>query len=410
MSPSLGSAPSTSPAPPAGERAADGSRAAGAVPIAGFYLLYFAGVGITLPFLPAYLKSLSLSGTQVGLLLGLGPLASLLAPPLWGHLADRFGRPERVLSVVALGMAAGFALLLGASRFGALVACLAVYSFFYAAVTPLIDSLALQRVAAAGGSFAHLRLFGSLGFVLSSSAFGFAIARPDRATVAVPLALMGAYFLWSFTLDSRAAPGIAPHPLAGLRLLGRPQISVLLAATGLHWLSCTPFHGTFSIHVTALGLPPSVVGTSAALGVLAEVGVMLLYPRFAGRISPPRLLVVACVASALRWAGMAVAVRPEVIVPLQLLHGLTFGAFYVAAIAHLGEHVPPSLRASGQALFASVTYGIGGLLGYVGSGVGYDLLGGHRLFAVAAGLELVAAAFAWALSRVSPSGQASPPP
>jgi PPP family 3-phenylpropionic acid transporter len=51
--------------------------------------------------------------------------------------------------------------------------------------------------------------------------------------------------------------------------------------------------------------------------------------------------------------------------------------------------VPPHLRASGQALFAAVTFGVGGLIGYPAAGAGYDALGGHRLFAVAAALELL---------------------
>ncbi len=173
---------------------------ASAAAIAGFYVLYFGAVGVTLPFLPAYLKSLSLSGAQVGVLLALSPLMSLVAPPIWGHLADRSGRPDRVLTVVTLGAAVGFAPLLVADRFALLVACLVGYAFFNSAVTSLIDSLSIQRVALQGGSFAYLRVFGSLGFVLSSSAFGFAVAAPGRATVAVPLGMMRLYFLWSFSV------------------------------------------------------------------------------------------------------------------------------------------------------------------------------------------------------------------
>jgi PPP family 3-phenylpropionic acid transporter len=269
------------------------------------------------------------------------------------------------------------------------------YAFFVSSVVPLIDSLALQRVATRGGSYAHLRLFGSLGFVLTSSAFGFAIHAPGaRATVIAPLALISAVVLWSLTLRVHSPPASAPHPLDGLRLLRRRELSLLLAASCLHWIACTPYHGMLSIHLAALGLPPSVVGVSAALGVSAEVLVLLLHPRLASRLPAPRLLQLAFAVSAVRWAGMAWAVHPEVIIALSLLHGMTFGAFYVAALAWLARHVPAHLRASGQALFAAVTFGVGGLVGYLGSGAAYDVIGGHRLFAVAAGLELLAALLA----------------
>jgi PPP family 3-phenylpropionic acid transporter len=380
------------------------------VALSGFYFLLFGITGITLPFLPAYLKSLSLSATQVGALLAISPLVSLLAPPLWGHLADRSGSTGRLLSVLALGALLGLSPLLWVERFAALAATLVAYALFNSGFTPLLDSLALNRVAHTGGSYAHLRLFGSLGFVVSSASFGLLVSGVGRWTVIVPLGLLATLALWSFTLHAPSIPGARLHPLAGLRLLRLPDLRWLLAATGLHWLACAPYHGTFSIHVLTLGLTPAVVGLSAGLGVLAEVAFMFLYPRFAERIAPRHLLALAFATSAVRWAGMALVSSAPALVALSLLHGFTFGAFYVASIAFMARRVPPHLRASGQALFASVTFGLGGLVGYVSAGAGYDWLGGHRLFAVAAVLEGVAAALVLRASPPAPSGPASDAP
>ena len=367
-------------------------RVAGFVPLAGFYLLYFGALGVTLPFFPAYLKSLGLSGSEVGVLLALAPLLSLVGPPLWGHLADRTGRADRVLTAVTLGAFACFAPLLWVDRFAALIVVLASYAFFTSSVTPLIDTLTLQHVGTAGGSFSRVRLFGSIGFVISSTAFGLAISRIDRMTVLVPLCLMAAYLVWSFLVRATSAARVAPSVLPGLGLLGDRQLAIFLGATSLHWIACSPFHGTFSIHVQALRLAPPVVGISAGLGVLAETCFMYFYPRFAERLSPQRLLLIAFVSSSVRWFVMSLTSQPEVIVLISSIHGLTFGAFYVASIAFVSGRVPSELRASGQGLFASATFGLGGLVGYLASGVGYDALGGHRLFAVAGAVELMAAA------------------
>jgi PPP family 3-phenylpropionic acid transporter len=365
--------------------------AAARVSLAGFYFLYYATVGIVLPFMPAYLKSLSLSATQVGLLLSIGPLVSLLAPPIWGHLADRTGHAARVLTGLTCGAALAFSLLLVARTFPQLVATLVTYGVFASSFTPLIDSLAMHHVARTGGSYAHLRLFGSLGFIASSVVFGLWVTRVDRTLVVTPLVLLTLLVPWTLTLRDSAAPGPRPHPLAGLRLLRHPDIRWLLAATCLHWLACAPYHGSLSIHVMALGLSPAVVGLTAGAGVLAEVAVMALYPRLAGDLAPRHVLGFAFATSALRWGGMALTSSAGVLMALAPLHGLTFGAFYVACVAFLARRVPPELRASGQALFAAVTFGVGGLVGYASSGAAYDWLGGHRLFAVAGVLELVAA-------------------
>ncbi len=376
-------------------------RGAGFVPLSGFYLFYFAALGVTLPFFPAYLKSLGLSASQVGVLLALAPIVSLFAPPIWGHLADRTGRADRVLTVAALGALVCFSPLLVVDKFAALIVVLASYAFFTSAVTPLIDSLTLQHVALAGGSFSRIRLFGSLGFVISSTAFGLVISKVDRMTVLVPLCLMGAYFAWTFNVRTRSGARVPAGALSGLRLLSDRDLAIFLGATCLHWIACAPFHGTFSIHVQALGLPPPVVGISAGLGVLAETCFMYFYPRFAHRISPRPLLLLAFVSSSARWIVMSLTSGPEVIVLISSIHGLTFGAFYVASIAFVSTRVPPELRASGQALFASATFGLGGLIGYLASGAGYDALGGHRLFAVAGGIELLAAALVVKLRPVA---------
>jgi PPP family 3-phenylpropionic acid transporter len=123
----------------------------------------------------------------------------------------------------------------------------------------------------------------------------------------------------------------------------------------------------------------------------SEIAVMALYPRLARRLSPLALLAAALATGALRWWLLSIATSPAGVIAQALLHGVTFGAFYLAAIGVLAREVPPHLRASGQALFMSTTFGLGGLIGNLLAGRGYDLLGGARLFQVAAVLEIAAA-------------------
>jgi MFS transporter, PPP family, 3-phenylpropionic acid transporter len=365
------------------------TRVAGAVPLGGYYLLHFATVGIILPFLPAWYRSLQLSRSQVGWLAAMSPLLILVAPPVWGRVADRSGRADRVLSIIALGAGLGFLPLLWARTFPALLATAVAYAFFVSSVPTMADSLTLRRVELVGGSYSRLRLFGSLGFVLSSTAFGLTVSAVDARAVWVPLALMFAAFGWSFSIRARSAPVDGISPLAGVGLLRQRDIALLLGCTALHWIASTPYHGFFAIHVGELGLPPSVVGVGAGLGVVAEIVVLYVYPSTFGRMPPRYVLSLSFAATGLRWLLMSFLGGGVALVLVQVLHGLTFGAFYTASVSALARRVPPHLRASGQALFAAVTFGVGGLIGYPAAGAGYDALGGHRLFAVAAALELL---------------------
>lgn len=366
-------------------------RTSPAARLAGFYALYFGTVGISLPFFPGYFRAIGLSASQIGLLLAIGPVCALFAPPLWGQLADRTGRPGLVLAIVSLGAAAGYGLLTLAGGFPAAFGALVVHAVFASAITTLIDTLALHHVVARGGSYARLRVFGSLGFVASSVAFGFAVTGYGRATVLWPVGLMTAAAVWAGTLLANAprAQHDGPRPTfqAALALLRRREVTLFLVATALHWIACTPYHGSLALYVGELGFGPSVVSLSAGLAVVSEIAVMWTWPRWAHAVSPRALLMLAFAASSVRWALMAWTTRADVLVAAAVLHALTFGAFYLAAVTWMAERTPASLRATGQALFVACTFGLGGVVGYAGSGRVYDAVGGGRLFALAAGLE-----------------------
>jgi len=123
---------------------------------------------------------------------------------------------------------------------------------------------------------------------------------------------------------------------------------------------------------------------------VAEMGIMYVYPAIAKRWSAKTLLTVAFAATAFRWAVLATVSSELPIAVASLLHALTFGVYYSTMIAAVSARVPPELRATGQALFAATTSGVGGSVGYVLTGVLSDHVSGHALFGLAAAVELVA--------------------
>jgi PPP family 3-phenylpropionic acid transporter len=364
--------------------------------IALYYLLQYSTIGVTLPFLPQYLKSLGFSGTGVGVLLAISPVLSLLAPPLWGQLVDRTGQSGRVLLLVTFGTATAFSVLLWVRGYAAVFLALLLVAGFSSAISSLADAMTLRHVARAGGSFARVRLWGSIGFAIASLSFGRLVTQIDAKVIAAPLVMMGLSTAWTlFALSGASSPrGSGPKPTLGsaLALLREPELKLFLAAVALHWLACGPYHSALSIHVTSLHLPPSVVGDTATLGVVAEILVMTTWPRWGHRVRPYPLLVFSFGVSALRWLGMSLTSDGTVLTALAVLHALTFGTFYLASVAFIAERVPESLRATGQALFTAAVYGVGGLLGYVATGIGIDLWSSHAVFGAAAVLELVPAA------------------
>jgi PPP family 3-phenylpropionic acid transporter len=364
-----------------------------------FYFLYYGNVGTMLPYFAAYLRGRGFSGEQIGLV---QMLPSLLAPAVaiaWATFADHRSTPQRGLRV-ASGWAAMAVLLLPLARspwqVGAVVVLMALGD---RAVVPLADSITLEwcrRNPAV--SYARIRLFGSLGFIVLSLAVGRALTlRADRpGDLLVPIAV--ALCVAGYALAARGAPppGHVPSRPAARDMLGLARdrrLHLLLAASAVHWAACAPFHLFFGVFVRDLGLPSDVTGIGMGLGVLAEIGALLAFPRLERRLPLRALFAVAFLGSALRWGLLAGARGAPAIAALQLLHGLTFGLFWGAAMKALADVVPAPLRATGQAVFTAVVFGGGNALGYALSGVGYDRLGGVApLFGFAAAAELVSLA------------------
>jgi PPP family 3-phenylpropionic acid transporter len=83
----------------------------------------------------------------------------------------------------------------------------------------------------------------------------------------------------------------------------------------------------------------------------------------------------------------------------QVLHAFTFGLFHVSAVGHTHRIFPPALRSSGQSLYSSLTYGLGNLLGFFGSALLVERIGIRGLFAVSAGVALLALLLTLRLDR-----------
>ena len=92
--------------------------------------------------------------------------------------------------------------------------------------------------------------------------------------------------------------------------------------------------------------------------------------------------------------GVGVNYLPLLLVT-QVMHGLTFGAFHAAAIATINRFFPGNTRSRGQALYSSISFGAGGLVGGLLSGWVWETLGGEASFILSSlyafiGLLLVA--------------------
>ena len=173
----------------------------------------------------------------------------------------------------------------------------------------------------------------------------------------------------------------------------------LLVASAMARMSFGPYQTFFTIHLERLGLSRTFAGAAWALAAASELIVMLCWARMCERASARAWLIAALASFPLRWVLSLFAHDAFMLLVAQLTHALTFGVFYLAAVQTVDALVPDGLRASAQGLYASVTFGLGDLLGNALAGILYEPLGMARLYVGATAVSAVATVLYWVGTR-----------
>lgn len=362
--------------------------------IRAYYFTLFVSVGLILPYLPPYYRSLGFDGSEIALLLSVHPLLGIAVPPLWGFLADRTRRPVQLLRIASIGTALAFVPLLLTQSYGLIAAALVCFGLCATPLGALADSIAVPEARRLGTDFARLRLWGSLGFAAASWSFGQWLGRGGAAFHVVPAIVATAALFAAVSFLLRPTTDVAasdrPSLADAMQLLRRPAVVLFLASGFLHWAAFAPYHMLFAVHMEGVGAGAGLVGVAFAAAVLAEVVAMWRFPQIARRVPLEGLLVACHLAGAVRWALTGTLESGAAIAALQLLHFFTFGVFFVASMRWLDREVPARLRATGRALFASLVTGIGAVAGNNLAGALFDAAGAAAVFRAAAFVSLCA--------------------
>lgn len=364
--------------------------------LSSFYLFYFAGIGVIIPFWSLYLKDLGLHPANIGSLLAVPMATRLVAPYLWGHIADRSGRRLAVIRFTSAAAAVCFVGVFLGHEFWWLLLVLLCFSMFWNAPLPQFEAITMAHLGSRSDRYAMVRLWGSVGFILTSMLLGPVLDRTGTGLVPwVMLALfIGMWFSSMVVPDAGTETEVDGAPPI-TRVLRQPVVLALFAICLLVQASHGPYYGFYSIYLEASGYAAGLIGLLWAVGVVAEVLLFLLMHRLLPRYGARNLMLVTLALTALRWLLVGWMVQSlQVLVLAQLLHAFSFGVYHAVAISLVHRFFPGSLQGRGQALYSSLSFGAGGSLGIFLSGLGWDQLSPQIIFSTAA----LVAAVGWGVA------------
>lgn len=362
----------------------------------------FLEVGVYLPFFPVWLESRGLDAPVIGLILAIPIVIRIAVTAPLMRLADgRLG--PRVLLVASHGtLILAFPCLLVARDPAAVAALVAVVALAQAPIIPASDLVTTQAVRADPRlDYGRIRLWGSVAFLGAGIGAGYLVGSTTADVIVLLLSALPAAGL----LAALAAVPAAQVPAgAGTGAVGLPAPSglprglwLVMGAAACTQASHAALYGFGSIHWREQGFSGSDIGYLWAAGVVAEIVLFAALGRTVGRTAGAfRLVMAGSTAAVVRFALMATEPGLPATFALQALHGLTFGATHLGAVAAVTALAPEGSRGWAQGALSAML-ALASAAATVASGVAFRA-GGALAFAAVA--PLGALGFVLALSAV----------
>jgi len=370
----------------------------GVAPLAIAYFVYFCAIGVFTPFWSPYLELRGFDAIEIGLLLAIAAGVRAVGPFAFGWLSDATRRPTAILRLAAALSVLAFAFL---PFLSGLIGFAVLTALFYSAwsfIAPSLDAHTLARLGATSARYGRIRLWGSLGFIALSWIGGAIFQRLGYTIVpAMMMAFMVATLLATLAVTPIPLVGHAPRAASFRTAVTSRAVLFSLLVAALTSLSFGPYYTFFSLYLEHFGYSRSLIGFLWALGVLAEIGVFAAGGSLLSKYSIRALFIAAAAGTALRWLLIAIFPDKVIVIALaQLLHCLGFAVLHFAIVLTAQGQFSSDAAARGQALFSSIGYGVGGMLGSLLGGIVWSAWSPRATY-LAASVVVVLATFCAAL-------------
>lgn len=365
--------------------------------LSAFYLCYFAVLGAMVPYWPVYLQDRGFDAEAIGILTAIMMVARVIAPNLWGWLADHTSQRIRIVRGGAVLATLSFAGIFLDDSYFALVLVICLYSFFWNALLAQYEVVTFDYLKNQPEGYTRIRLWGSVGFIVAVVVVGALVdVIPVHYLPWILLACMALVCLSSWLVEEAPRHNTPDHNAETIwQIMKKPEVICFFTVCLLMQVSHGPYYTFFSLYMEQHGHTRAQIGQLWALGVLAEVVLFWYMHRLMPAWGVRTLMLLSLLLSGVRWVLIGCFPDSLVIILLaQCLHAFSFGAFHATAIEVVRRAFPARQAARGQALYNSLSFGVGNAIGALASGYLWEW-SNQWTFLLAGAVTLLAWAIAW---------------
>jgi PPP family 3-phenylpropionic acid transporter len=332
-----------------------------------FFFLYFAYVGLVSPYASLFFLDRGFSVFEIAILMSMLQITRIVGPFSWGWLSDYLSNRIGIIRFCSCLAAIVFSAIYFLQSYIGFFIWMFVLHTILSSLMPLGESAtvhALFKDNSFDRRYGRLRLWGSIGFITMVLFAGELFQRTSIEMYPfVGTFVLLALALITFLLHE---PRIERHKMV------KGEFWIVLLNPDVRWFLLSGFFMQFahaalyvfySLYLANLGYDKLQIGLFWALGVFAEVIFFYYQSKVLSRVDPEVVLQASFGIGVVRFALMAFLPMTSILIIAQVMHAGTFAAHHSAATKLLQRWFSGPLQARGQALMATVSYGLGGTLG-----------------------------------------------
>ncbi|MFQ5642827.1 MAG: MFS transporter [Thiogranum sp.] len=365
--------------------------------LSGFYFFYFASLGALIPYWGLYLKSRGFSVVEIGELVAIIMATKIIAPNIWGWIADHSGKRMRIVRIACLLATLSFAGVFLVQGYWMLALVMTLFSFFWNAALPQFEATTLNHLGEESHRYSSIRLWGSIGFVVAVAVLGRVFDKTGTGLLpGVLIVLFAGIWLASLLVPEHVDRHRVADSTPLRQVLKSPVVISFLLVSFLIQASHGPYYTFYSLYLSGHGYSETAIGQLWAWGVVAEIAIFIKMHAWLPRFGARRLLLAATLLTALRWVLIALFVEQLWILAFaQALHAASFGVFHAVAIYLTHRLFTGRHQGRGQALYSSMSFGAGGAAGSLIAGYLWEGVGAEWMYLAAAVVAILAGWITW---------------
>jgi PPP family 3-phenylpropionic acid transporter len=353
-----------------------------------FFFLYFAYVGLVSPYASLFFLERGFSVIEIAVLMSMLQVTRIVGPFSWGWLSDYLSDRIGIIRFCACLAAVTFLCIFFLQSYIAFFIWMFVLHTILSSLMPLGESAtvhALFKDNSFDKRYGRLRLWGSIGFIAMVLFAGELFQRKGIELYSIVGAVT--LILLAFVTFRLHEPRVERRKMVKGELwsvLLNPDVRWFLLSGFFMIFAHAALYVFYSMYLADLGYDKFQIGLFWALGVAAEVIFFYFQSKVLSRLDAEVVLQMAFGIGVFRFILIAFFPVTWVLIVAQLMHAGTFAAHHSAATKLLQRWFTGPLQARGQALMATMSYGLGGTLGGLAAGWLWDATQPRNVFVMAA--------------------------